>query len=337
MQRCIELARNGIPFAMPNPLVGAVLVHNNRIIGEGWHAQFGEAHAEVNCLNSVSEANQAFIKESTLYVTLEPCSHTGKTPPCANRIVQEQIPRVVLACKDPSEKVNGRGIALLQAAGIEVISGIEELAARALNPGFFTFHEKKRPYITLKWAESADGFVGRQGERTPISGSATQVWVHDLRRQHQTIWVGMNTVLIDQPELNNRLLPGPSPIRITYDRNLQLPEQAHYFESPIPSWIFTPTFNALQNHKQFIAIGQTNIEEKMLTYLYNQAIQSVLVEGGPQLLQQLIQQNLFDCIWRIQSKTVLHSGVKAPDLPAGLTPKSSHTIGHDTLTIYMHS
>ncbi|MBU3677440.1 MAG: bifunctional diaminohydroxyphosphoribosylaminopyrimidine deaminase/5-amino-6-(5-phosphoribosylamino)uracil reductase RibD [Chitinophagaceae bacterium] len=334
MQRSIELARNGIPFARPNPLVGAVLVHQDRVIGEGWHAQFGQAHAEVNCLNSVCEADKPFIQASTLYVTLEPCSHTGKTPPCANRIVAEKIPHVVIASTDPSEKVNGRGIALLREAGIRVDIGIMEKAARDLNPGFFTYHEKKRPHITLKWAESADGFVARSGERTPISGPSTQFWVHDLRRQHQAIWVGMNTVIIDQPQLNNRLLPGPSPIRITYDRQVQVPEEAHYFQDDMPAWIFTQHLNAEIGHRRFIAIGTDSIEEKIIQYLYQQHIQTLLVEGGPHVLQTLIQQRLFDTIWRIQSPITLHQGIPAPTLASSLQRVSTLKIGMDTLACF---
>jgi diaminohydroxyphosphoribosylaminopyrimidine deaminase/5-amino-6-(5-phosphoribosylamino)uracil reductase len=334
MQRCIELAKNGIPWAFPNPLVGAVLVHENRIIGEGWHARFGEGHAEVNCLASVNENDRHLISKATLYVSLEPCSHTGKTPPCANLIIHYNIPKVVVACLDPSKKVNGRGIARLREAGIQVDTNILEQEARALNPGFFTYHEKHRPYITLKWAQSADGFIGKHGERTAISTPETQVLVHDWRRQHQAIWVGFNTVQIDQPLLNNRLLPGPSPIRITFDRDIQSINNAHYFNDGLPAWIFTKNLSGQHDAKQFIGIGDAPPEQAILQYLFEHHIQSVLVEGGTYLLTRLMEQQLFDEIRCIQSNTLLHNGVKAPVLPQGIMLKETIQCSTDTIQRY---
>jgi diaminohydroxyphosphoribosylaminopyrimidine deaminase/5-amino-6-(5-phosphoribosylamino)uracil reductase len=334
MQRCIELARLGIPWAFPNPLVGAVLVHENRIIGEGYHARFGEGHAEVNCLASVNENDRHLISKATLYVSLEPCSHTGKTPPCANLIIHHNIPKVVVACLDPSEKVNGRGIARLREAGIDVETNILEQEARALNPGFFTYHEKHRPYITLKWAQSADGFIGKHGERTPISTPETQVLVHDWRRQHQAIWVGFNTVKTDQPLLNNRLHPGPSPIRVVFDKQLQHIQDAHYFNDQLPAWIFTKNLSAEDGLKRFIAIGDAPPVQAIIHYLYEQHIQSVLVEGGTSLINSLIEQHAYDDIRCIQSNILLQEGIPAPHLPEGMLPNETMLLSTDTIQRY---
>lgn len=335
MQRCLELARLGIPWAYPNPLVGAVLVYENRIIGEGYHARFGEGHAEVNCLASVNENDKPLIAKATLYVSLEPCSHTGKTPPCADLILRNNIPHVVVASTDPSAKVNGRGIAKLREAGVLVETGILNQEARTLNPGFFTYHEKQRPHITLKWAESADGYLGRKGIRTPLSGPETQSLVHDWRRQHQAIWVGLNTVLIDNPELTNRLHPGPSPLRITYDYNLQCIEDAHYFNDKVPTLIFTNTLNGKHHNKEFIAIGKTNPIPTIIKHLYNAGIQSVLVEGGAQLLNALIEADCYDTIYRIKTSLALNEpGVPAPQLPPKLRLLETIDLNQDIIEHY---
>lgn len=316
MHRCLQLAALGAGRVAPNPMVGAVLVYQDRIIGEGYHEQCGQAHAEVNCLAAVQDADKHLVAESTMYVSLEPCAHFGKTPPCADRLVAEKVKRVVIACRDPFDQVDGRGIEKLKSAGIAVTTGVLEEEAAELNRRFFTFHQKKRPYIILKWAQSADGFMGKAGERTAISNAITNRLVHSWRSQESAIMVGKNTAITDDPQLNNRLWPGPSPVRMVVDRKLSLPHTLKLFDNSQPTIVFNELQSETSGTTEWVKIetGDDGIQQMMHT-LYERKIQSVLVEGGSVLLQSFLDSRLWDEA-RIITNTGLHlgSGVKSPAL-----------------------
>src|SRR4051812_3591439 len=239
MHRCLELARLGAGNVAPNPMVGAVFVHEGRIIGEGYHQEYGKAHAEVNCVNSVSNEDKKFVSSSILYVSLEPCSHYGKTPPCTNLIIKEKIPRVVVGCRDPFKEVAGKGIEKLQDAGVEVTVGILEKECKELNKRFLTFHTQHRPYIILKWAQTANGKIGnRDSERLFITNEFANHLVHKWRSEEMAILVGTNTAFIDNPELTNRLWNGKSPIRLIVDTHLRLPSSLKIFNEQQPTIVF---------------------------------------------------------------------------------------------------
>jgi diaminohydroxyphosphoribosylaminopyrimidine deaminase/5-amino-6-(5-phosphoribosylamino)uracil reductase len=239
MRRCIELAQNGAGYVAPNPMVGAVLVHEDRIIGEGFHQHYGGPHAEVNCINSVSEEDRNLITRSTLYVSLEPCAHQGKTPPCADLIIVNKISEVVIGCRDPFKEVNGKGIEKLKGAGVNVIYGVLESECQQLNKRFFTFYTQHRPYIILKWAETADRKIAANGtERLFISNEQTNRLVHKWRSEEASILVGTNTALLDDPELNTRYWNGPSPIRLIVDMGLSLPSSLKIFNGKQRTIIF---------------------------------------------------------------------------------------------------
>ena len=319
MRRCLQLARCGEAGAPPNPMVGAVVVSNGRIIGEGYHRRCGGPHAEVNAINSVKERD--LLRRSTIYVSLEPCAHYGKTPPCADLIIETGIRRVVIGCTDPFAKVNGLGIRKLQEAGLEVQVGVLEEECRELNRRFFTFHEKHRPWIILKWAQSEDGIMGaspspskggvtcsdktsspleRVGERLVFSTPLTQTLVHRLRARSGAILVGTNTALQDNPTLTTRLWPGPNPLRLTIDRRGILPSTLHLKDNSTPTIIYT--------HESI---------EEILADLYQRGIQSLLVEGGAKLLQNFIDAGLWDEA-RIETAPInLGEGVQAPTLSGG--------------------
>lgn len=296
MLRCLELAKLGAGHVAPNPMVGAVLVYEDRIIGEGWHQEYGKAHAEVNCVNAVKEEDRKLIPLSTLYVSLEPCAHFGKTPPCADLIIVNKIPNVVIGCRDPFEEVNGKGIEKLKAAGINVESGILEEECTLLNKRFFTFHTKKRPYLLLKWAQSNDGFIaGENSNRLLISNENTNRLVHKWRSEEAAIMVGTNTALHDDPSLTTRLWPGPSPVRVVIDMNIRLPGSLKVFDGSVKTIVFNTikeddkpnlSFIKLDKQKQFIP--------QLMDALYKLKIQSVLVEGGAALLQTFIESGIWD-------------------------------------------
>ena len=296
MQRCIDLAALGAGNTAPNPMVGAVLVHNDRIIGEGYHRQYGFAHAEVNCIGSVKKEDEHLLPQSTIYVSLEPCAHWGKTPPCADLIIQKNIPHVVVGCRDPFEKVNGKGIEKLKAAGIEVTAGILENECKKLNKRFFTFHTKQRPYIVLKWAQTADSkMASASGERLLISNEFTNRQVHRWRSEEAAILVGTHTALQDNPKLDNRLWAGKPPLRLVLDKDLRLPHSLHVFDNTKP----TIVFNYLkQSSEGNIVYHQLSKESKIASAICNACyelnIQSLLAEGGAQLLKAFIDEGLWD-------------------------------------------
>lgn len=318
MQRCLQLARYGIDCVAPNPMVGAVLVYNGRIIGEGYHHRFGEPHAEPNAINSVENAD--LLKQSTLYVNLEPCSHYGKTPPCADLIVSKQIPRVVIGSLDPNPKVSGRGVGILRKAGIEVTVGVLEKECCALNKRFFIFQEQKRPYILLKWAQTQDGFIDRKrtdASESPfiISNAITKQLTHKMRSENQSILVSTNTVLLDNPSLNVRNWSGKSPIRIAIDRQGRIPANYHLLDGSIPTLIFTETDKPKHKNVEFIKIDFDGESlQTILREIYKRNIHSVLVEGGAQLLNSFIQSGCWDEANVEISPNRIGNGVQAPAL-----------------------
>jgi len=324
MQRCIQLATLGAGQVAPNPMVGAVLVYRDRIIGEGYHRKYGGPHAEVNCINSVAEEDASLIADSDLYVSLEPCAHFGKTPPCADLIIKHKIKRVFIGCRDPFEEVNGKGIEKLQAAGVDVRCGVLEPDCIALNKTFFTFHAKRRPYILLKWAQSADGFIGAKTqsnatERVFISNELTNRMVHKWRSESAAILVGTETALMDDPSLTTRLWKGKNPVRLVIDRSLRLPETLKIFDRSVPTIIF----NDLQSSEEEGLIyydleGTGKLLETVCKALYERNINSVMVEGGARLLQSFIDAYLWDEARIITNKNLLlHDGVQAPVLNGG--------------------
>lgn len=318
MKRCLQLAQFGGSYVAPNPMVGAVIVHNNKIIGEGYHQRYGEAHAEPNAINSVK--NSELLAESTLYVNLEPCSHYGKTPPCANLIIESKIPRVVIGTLDPNPKVSGRGIELMRKAGIEVITGVLEKDCRELNKRFFIFQEKKRPYILLKWAQTTDGFIDlirkdKLQEPLEISNNITRQLTHKMRSENQSILVGTTTVLLDNPSLTVRHWTGKSPIRIALDRKGRIPFDYHLFDGNIPTLILTEKSNENGHNLEFIQIDFNHrIIEHILNVLYEKNIHSVLVEGGSQMLKSFIECGCWDEANIEISPVLISDGIKAPVL-----------------------
>jgi diaminohydroxyphosphoribosylaminopyrimidine deaminase / 5-amino-6-(5-phosphoribosylamino)uracil reductase len=317
MYRCFELARKGAGYVAPNPMVGAVLVHNNVIIGEGYHAAHGQAHAEVNCINNVPNDKKVLISQSTLYVSLEPCAHFGKTPPCADLIITNKIPKVVIGCKDSFDKVDGKGIAKLKAAGVEVVTGVLEQEALALNERFFTFHTKKRPFIILKWAQTADKKIAAYtGERLLISNALTNRLVHRWRSEEAAVLVGGNTALKDDPALTVRLVNGRNPVRLVIDRELQLPPALQLFNGSAATMVFNYKKEELRQGVHYCRLQKNEaLLPQLLHYLYNHKLQSVIVEGGAAVLQLFINAGLWDEA-RIITNTalVIGEGLAAPVL-----------------------
>ncbi|WP_455585405.1 bifunctional diaminohydroxyphosphoribosylaminopyrimidine deaminase/5-amino-6-(5-phosphoribosylamino)uracil reductase RibD [Bacteroides sp.] len=316
MQRCIELARNGLCNVSPNPMVGAVIVYNGRIIGEGYHIRCGQAHAEVNAIRSVKD--ESLLKHSTIYVSLEPCSHYGKTPPCADLIIEKQIPRIVIGCQDPFAKVAGRGIQKLRDAGREVIVGVLEKECRNLIRRFITFNTLHRPYITLKWAESADGFIDAnrtEGHPVILSTPLTSMLVHKKRSESDAIMVGTRTAQLDNPSLTVRNWYGKNPVRVVLDRNLSLSPTLHLFEDNVQTIVFTSLKRSKEKSTEYITLDyRQNLLPQIMEELYQRGLQSLLVEGGTQLLQSFIDAGLWDEVFKERSRTKLHSGVKAPEI-----------------------
>ena len=316
--RCIQLASNGLCNAAPNPMVGAVVVHNDVIIGEGYHVRCGEAHAEVNAIRSVK--NKALLKESTIYVSLEPCSHYGKTPPCADLIIKEGIPRVVVGCLDPFSLVAGRGIEKLRNAGIDVTVGILEKECQQLIRRFVTFNTLHRPFITLKWAESADGFIDlnrTEGSPYIFSSPLSGMLTHKRRSEHSAILVGRRTALLDNPSLTTRNWFGKNPVRLVIDKDLTLPKSLALFNGEVQTIVFTrknETSSLPQTTYVTLDFEQA-ILPQIMEELYNRKLQSLMVEGGSILLQSFIDAGLWDEAYIEKSDALLKEGVKAPCFP----------------------
>lgn len=331
MLRCLELARHGNGYTAPNPMVGAVIVHNGKIIGEGFHRRCGEGHAEVNAIASVRD--ESLLRESTLYVSLEPCSHYGKTPPCAELIIRKGIPRVVVGCLDPFPEVSGRGIRMLREAGIEVVTGVREEEARALNAVFMTFQQQKRPYIYLKWAQSADGFIDRirtDASTPPVvfSSAETRRKVHRLRSEVAAIMVGTRTALLDDPSLTVRHWAGLSPVRILLDRSLRVPETARLLKKTGRAIIFNGCRADCDAHVTYVPIDfKQAVLPQILHYLHEQKLNSLLVEGGACLLNSFLEAGLWDEARVETAPVTLHEGVKAPRI-SGILSASETIDGH---------
>ncbi len=324
MRRCLQLARCGAGSTSPNPMVGAVIVCDDRIIGEGYHIRAGEPHAEVNAVASVPDADKGLLSRSTIYVSLEPCSHYGKTPPCADLILSCGIPRVVIGITDANSQVNGGGIARLRSAGIEVVVGVLQQESYDVNKNFFTYHCKKRPYITLKWAESGDGFIDalRSDSSQPaarISTPLSQISVHKLRAQHDAIMVGTRTALLDNPSLNVRLWAGRSPLRLVVDRAGVLPSSLRLFDGSLPTVVYTACVmdgKFGKNIEQVKLDFSGDVLGQILAHLHSRKVNSLLVEGGASLLQSFIDASLWDCIRVEQNRSLrLGGGVPAPRIP----------------------
>ena len=331
MQVCIDLALKGFPLAMPNPLVGCVIVHKHKIIGQGYHKQYGSHHAEVNAIGNVE--NKDLLKESTLYVSLEPCAHHGKTPPCADLIIKHKIPKVVIGSLDTFSEVNGKGIERLRSAGVEVITSVLEDECREINRRFFTFHEKKRPYIILKWAQTSDGFIAPLDQKEPlwISSSESKTLVHQWRSQEQSILVGRKTAFLDNPQLTTREFEGKNPIRIVLDKNLNLPKSLAIFNDEAPTLIVNDSLSS----ECHIQVDFENLLPSLLDKLYESNIQSVIVEGGSQTLNTFINSNSWDEARIFTSKKTLEEGIQSPVIERVIS--KSVIIGGDKLNYIFNS
>lgn len=332
MRRCFELARKGQGSVSPNPLVGSVIVHRGKIIGEGYHKKYGHDHAEVNAIANAED--HKMLKNSTLYVNLEPCSHHGNTPPCADLILKHKIPKVVISTTDPNPDVFGKGIERLENAGVEVVTGVLEEEGKELNKFFLTQHQKGRPFILLKWAQTADGLMGlnenSKSDSRQISGIESQIHVHKLRANMDAILVGVDTVIHDNPSLNTRLVPGSNPLRIVLDPNNRIPSDCSILNDGGPSIIISHCSQTDEAWKKVDA-SKNGVLPTLLDCLKEHKIQSVLVEGGAKTLKAFIEANLWDEAQVFESQQTWQEGIAAPTLEGA---HSQENIGTDTLRIY---
>ena len=335
MRRCLDLASNAASTASPNPMVGSVIVHDDRVIGEGFHAAAGEPHAEVNAVNNVSEADKSFLKNATLYVNLEPCSHHGKTPPCAEMIIATGIPRVVVGATDPNALVNGRGIAKLREAGVEVVTGVLDAESRALNKRFFTYQEAERPYVVLKWAQSRDGFLApHPQQRFQLSNALSQTLVHKWRTEEDAILVGYNTALVDNPLLDARMWPGRSPQRAVYDPRLQLNSDLNIFRNDgAKVWVFNNVKTEQQAIVSYVKVDTSTWVSQTLAKLHEAKCLSVLVEGGAKTIDSFIAANLWDEARVFTAPRLLENGCAAPAIRHANRIETV-TVNGDILTTY---
>jgi diaminohydroxyphosphoribosylaminopyrimidine deaminase/5-amino-6-(5-phosphoribosylamino)uracil reductase len=337
MRRCLDLAANGLEKVAPNPVVGAVVVYKGMAIGEGFHQAFGGPHAEVNAIRAVGM--EELLPQSTLYVNLEPCAHSGKTPPCTSLIIEKKIPRVVIGTSDPNSLVAGRGIQKLREAGVEVNAGILDEECLELNRRFFTFHEKQRPYIILKWARTRDGFIDIvRSPETPvgvnrISNELSQMLVHKWRAQEQAVLVGRNTVLFDDPQLTVRHWKGNNPVRILLDRDLTVTENARIFDDAAPTIIYNLHKNEQNGNREYVLLDKQKDQlEQILSDLYRRNILSVIVEGGKQILEQFITRGFWDEARVFVGDKNFNRGIHGPALQAAL--HSRELILNDQLLVY---
>lgn len=317
MQRCLDLALLGMGEVAPNPMVGCVIVYDGRIIGEGYHQKFGGPHAEVNAINSVK--NPGLLSQSTLYVSLEPCAHHGKTPPCSDLIVEKRIPRVVIGTIDPFAEVAGKGIEHMRKSGIEVELGLLEAECREINRRFFTFHEKKRPYIILKWAQTLDGFIDTDRTETQhptwITNALSKRLVHKQRSEESAILIGTNTAEFDNPALTVREWIGNQPVRMVIDRAGRLDPNLHIFDGQAPTWVFTEMTKPDSENLNFITLDfSRNILPQLMEELYRRDILSVIVEGGGELLNSFLALNLWDRAFVYTGNQFFGKGVAAPHI-----------------------
>ena len=312
-------------------MVGSVIVYKDKIIGEGYHEKYGSNHAEVNAINSVID--KSLLTKSTIYVNLEPCSHFGKTPPCSDLIIKHKIPKVVVGCIDTFSKVSGKGIQKMRKAGIEVVTGVLNKESRDLNKRFFTFHEKKRPYIILKWAESKDGFIAPIDQKKPfwMTSEKSKKLVHNWRSEEDSILIGRITAEKDNPYLTVREINGKNPIRIVIDRNLKLPKHLNLVNSDADTIIFNEIKSSKSNNNNYIKINFNKLINNVLKVLYKQNIQSLIVEGGTKTLQSFIDNNLWDEARVFYTSSELTAGVYSPNIKGKII--SSKEIDADLLEI----
>jgi diaminohydroxyphosphoribosylaminopyrimidine deaminase / 5-amino-6-(5-phosphoribosylamino)uracil reductase len=330
MRRALELAALGRGAVSPNPMVGCVIVHNGEIIGEGWHRRYGEAHAEVNAVNIVHD--KRLLQQSTVYVTLEPCSHHGKTPPCADLLVREKVARVVISNLDTNPLVAGRGIKKLRDAGVEVVTEVLKAEGSELNKRFFTFIEKQRPYIILKWAETSDGFIARENfDSKWISNEISRQLVHKWRSEEDAVLVGKRTAQHDNPQLNVRDWSGRNPVRIVIDRFLQLRDSLNLFDGSQETICYNVVKQANQKNTALVQLGERDFLNEMLHDMCERKIQSVIVEGGLQTLQLFIDSNLWDEARVFVSSTSFDKGIAAPKLKGRIVTKTN--IQSDSLRV----
>jgi diaminohydroxyphosphoribosylaminopyrimidine deaminase / 5-amino-6-(5-phosphoribosylamino)uracil reductase len=341
MRRCLELAELGIGSVSPNPMVGAVIVLDDKIIGEGYHQKYGETHAEVNAVNQVISKFDNYVdllKRSTIYVSLEPCAHYGKTPPCADLIIKHQIPNVVVGCRDPFDQVNGKGIEKLQATNINVTLGVLEAECKWLNRRFFTRVQKHRPYIILKWAQTDDGFFApADGSQLWITGPESRRLVHQWRGEEDAILIGTNTAAIDNPQLNVRYGDGKSPKRVVIDRELKLNKNLNLFDQSIETMVFNEIKTEIDGKNKYIALEDFGryVPQYILYQLYMQDIQSVIIEGGAHTLNTFIEAGLWDEARIFTGSAILKHGIKAPQING--TIEAEILSGTDRLMILVNS
>lgn len=342
MNRCLELAGSGRDHVAPNPMVGSVIVHEGVIIGEGFHRKLGDAHAEVNAINAVKD--KSLLAESTLYVNLEPCSHYGKTPPCADLIARNKIKRVVIATLDSNPEVAGNGVKHLEKNNIEVSVGILETKARELNRRFFTYHEKKRPYIILKWAQSADGYIDLERKNNHaeihwISNDQSKRLVHQWRAEEAAILVGKNTVISDNPSLTTREVEGPNPIRVVLDPNTVLEETSllyNVFNDQASTLVYNYDLSMTNRNVEYIKlVKQQNFLEQLMKDLYKRDVQSIIIEGGRFTLDRFIEDGLWDEARVIRGLPFFNGGIKAPNF--NYTPINTDILGSDNIDYYRNS
>lgn len=335
MRRCIELARLGAGHVAPNPMVGAVLVYEGEIIGEGYHEVYGSAHAEVNCVNNVAPEKRKLISQSRLFVSLEPCNHFGKTPPCTDLILRNKIPEVIVGCVDKNELVSGKGIQKLKEAGVKVSTGVLEVECMELNKRFFTFQTLSRPYIILKWAQTTNGYIGIDGQRLIISNAYTNKLVHKWRSQEQAIVIGRQTALADDPLLNNRYGSGQQPLRVILCHR-PVSENLKMFSVGGKTIVFNSGIEKERDQILWKKIDKEHYLQEVLVILHEMAVQSVLVEGGAFTLQQFFDSGLWDeCRIITNAKMIGGGGVKAPVLPtANLV--HSQTIMDDSVQYFVN-
>lgn len=340
MARCIQLARNAKGKTSPNPMVGAVIVHQDRIIGEGYHTKAGEPHAEVVALNNVKVKDQSLIQKSTIYVSLEPCAHYGKTPPCSDLIINKNIPNIVIGCIDPYAEVAGKGIEKLMKAGRNVILGVLEDECLDLNKRFFTFHQQKRPYIILKWAQTLDGFIDRDRKANEtginwITQEETKLIVHQWRSEEDAISVGKNTVVNDNPTLTTREVVGKSPLRIVIDpKNSFKNKTKDYliFNTDAKTIVFNTIENIDLGHIQFIKVKADNLIPEIMEQLFNMEVQSIIIEGGAYTIQQFIDANYWDEARVLVGNSYFGKGLKAPQLE--LEPEKTENYKKDKVLYF---
>jgi diaminohydroxyphosphoribosylaminopyrimidine deaminase/5-amino-6-(5-phosphoribosylamino)uracil reductase len=337
MKRCLQLAENGHGLVYPNPMVGSVVVHNDLIIGEGWHQKAGEAHAEVNAIKSVKD--KKLLSEATIYVNLEPCSHYGRTPPCADLILEHKIKRVVIGSVDTNEKVGGKGIKRLKQHGVEVVYPIMEKECRDLNKRFYTFHEKNRPYVILKWAQSKDGYIFPELHKvTPgnpfwISNKYAQQRVHQYRAEEASILVGKNTVLQDDPKLNLRHFEGNDIMRLTIDKNLEIPDHMNFIDNSVKTIIYNDMKDEEHGETKYVRLNfSKELIGQIMDHLYAMDIQSLIVEGGAYTLSSFIKSGIWDEARVFESNENIHEGVKGPELKE--KPISQEVLCDNTLFQY---